>query len=462
MRNICGFALAVTVLAMVGCGELKDGFDGDPCEGNTEGLVFGANLTPERAKDSDGIVESKHCSFNYPHCILYDVYKYACSVNKFYGQISCGDMVKDALHDKNNCGRCGTECDECDNGMCIKFACQEDGVKRCSGNELQTCDNHQWKKERDCGYQCETDHCIDTKPVCEENKIYCSNDKKKLLECKDNTETTKETCIENSHCVEESLECKCNEDYKKCGDACVDIKTDKENCGGCGIESPSGCSDGKKCVVSYLDGSNGSSTSDKYFRKDVDYPGGCCDNAAKGYVYLSGRPECEDAKYEKDPQHDYSLPFCMTDNAAKTVQNYTKCMQDYGEISNLSEAASCGTTYSEKAPCPYHAEDKRKGTLIEEMCTLGRCCFPDDVIVTYNRGGDELYIYDKNGEPVSVSWGPELCCSGHAYYRSPYGGTYWGCTDNPKWCEDNEHIYTCYMDEDIKKNGFDKTKIPSN
>ena len=382
------------IIATLGCSDLKEGYDGYPCEGNATGLVFGTSLIPTEVADSAEIVESKHCSNKYPHCILYDGDKYACSENEHFGTLTCGGISKNVLSDNENCGGCNLKCDgTCTNGECsVNRVCEENAVECVEqGKRSRVCIHNAWEYTS-CGTAgCDeaTGACKEKK--CDEEKVECAPDKTYVRVCEGNAWKTKgDPCPENAHCNDQSLTCKCDGDLTMCDGKCVDTKTDPNHCGVCGNKAPegAGCSNGKICVKS-----------GDYARSGVDYPGGCCDSGDESFVYLNGRSECKETKYLKDPNHNYSYPYCLASSQITSITSSSACITRNADINHLSDASSCGTTFSQDGniKCPYSLHSTSSSEVISEVCQLGKCCFENgDELVKNMNCGRKFYDNPKS------------------------------------------------------------------
>ena len=497
MRNICGFALAVVVLAMTGCGELKDGYAGKPCEGNTEGLVFVKSLIPEKSTDSSLIMETQHCTDHYPNCIPYENNtKFACSEQIEYGDLSCDSGKINALEDSNNCGKCGVKCESnetCINGKCV---CIENEVM-CSGKTPKICHDGNWGVNQnaldksdgsECGYVCESGACVkkicdDLEKKCENNEdgafamlcvgnkwsktkcdFICSdgecrtcregdktctdNNEAKVcmsnnwsiqtcgdagcqngvcLNCKPGTKTCGDgavlLCDDNGEYKEDEKcdastqvckdnECVCDEDngYRKCNNKCVNIRTDINNCGGCGKSfSSGGCKNGKHCIQSGRDNA---------VEKDADYPGGCCDADATEYLYNVNNPACTENFEQKK--------YCLTPSNVATIQNANKCLIKPSDEKYLNTAENCGTNENNVTSCFVRtSEEMPQSTHFTQVCKAGDCCFE----------AEQYYVYEGTTSLSTLGLEPLSCCPGsYPFGESGRGGYMVSCRGNINYC----------------------------
>ena len=229
-------------------------------------------------------------------------------------------------------------------------------------------------------------------------------------------------------------------DLTMCDGKCVDTKTDPNHCGVCGNKAPegAGCSNGKICVKS-----------GDYARSGVDYPSGCCDSGDESFVYLNGRSECKETKYLKDPNHNYSYPYCLASSQITSITSSGACITRNADINHLSDASSCGTTFSQDGniKCHYSIHETSNSDVTSQKCELGKCCFDDGVYVAEGNCGDKVY---KDGIcTANVVWDKSFCCGGHAYCHSvTYYGQHCGCTSDSDFCKKDSHS-DCVMDDDI-------------
>ncbi len=194
------------------------------------------------------------------------------------GFTECSGNCIDIQTDINNCGGCGKKCNvanainSCSSGKCT-FTCNPgyvatkdgkcealvctEGSKRCSGLNYQTCTNNKW--------------------------------------------VTSQTCTSVSHatasCSTSGCAWSCNAGYTQCANACINTKSDINNCGMCGnacasvIHGTNTCTNGKctiTCVNNYLQCGNScvGSTQQGIVHKNTTLytnPGSGSANTAKQY-----------------------------------------------------------------------------------------------------------------------------------------------------------------------------------
>ena len=258
----------------------------------------------------------------------------------------------------------------CDNNVsCLSSsACGycTNGTKQCNTetNKAQICANGNWTDSTECnipenancinadtcefecvsGYHLSDSQCVVNE--CETDAKRCSANKAQI--CKDGT-WTENPCSTPEHatpaCIDEGV-CawNCDSDYSSCGNTCVDVQTDMNNCGGCGEICNTDKVDGStsvacvnsQCVATDCSG-NCSLTPDG--RCECS-PEGCvnntirrCENNADNIGVLS---VCRD--------NTYVIEICPDDNS---------CRQGTGGTSSVctSKDTCCGECRDDTKRC---------------------------------------------------------------------------------------------------------------
>ena len=158
---------------------------------------------------------------------------YVCCGN---GQVSCGDYCADLALDPYNCGACGHVCAEpgpYEQGMCIfgecEYACV-DGAVDCNG----ACTFLEWDPDNcgACGNLCpeSAPYCVwGTCSVCPADRAPCGN----------GCCPSGEICVDGA-CQPPPGGNPCAPGLALCGEQCVDVSSDRSNCGVCGNVCPVG------------------------------------------------------------------------------------------------------------------------------------------------------------------------------------------------------------------------------
>jgi len=297
---------------------------------------------------------------------------------------------------------------KCSNGSCIEKVCDE-GSSRCDGSKQIVCNDNK-EETTECKDGCNDDKCNDH--ICDSGYYRCTDDGLGIQQCKNNTWTAGSTCGKNEVCGSDYT-CVCAPNMEKCGDSCVDLQTDPNNCGSCGNKVAS-CAGGKACVAN------------NKFVGPYSSVSSCCDPNAKKYAYLDHALNCnEGSKFVKFRDSDgTSLSYCLTDADVKAVANYSKCLVNEENYKYLSDKNKCGISSASYEACTLVATTNE--SKYSTVCDAGRCCFESDddkAIYGAGPGGstsfNETHTFNKND-----------CCSKIAFQKSSAGGIWSYCTDN--------------------------------
>ena len=307
--------------------------------------------------------DPKHCGGCGISCVLDELcIRGTCApIDCQLPSIKCDNQCVDIRTDKYNCGGCGKVCgkdigDNPDNYICDESKCYNNKCPKgkfdteqikcfCSGNNENDLVCGDEKKDNtqiicidshasetcgaiDCinqGTPCSVGQICNKNGECEcANDLVTSSDKTKCLNpyspetcgvTKDDVANNKpfKVCNSNTELCD-GQDCKCLQGFKDCGNGCVDVLTDPNNCGTCGHV----CGNNAKC-------SNGSCfCNDGYSR--------CFKNGQN--VICGIEQECHESNY---PEHCGAKgmandPDIFSDNyLGKTCQNNEICFKENGD-----------------------------------------------------------------------------------------------------------------------------------
>ena len=180
-------------------------------------------------------------------------------------ELRCDGECVNIASDPEHCGACFEACQEgdaCVEGVCEVADCA-DGEELCDGQcvDVTSSEEHCGQCGVSCGGDqfCDDGICEDVPIVCDAGELVCQG------QCVDPSVDV-EHCggcgnacgdgqiCEAGSCVDEGGEEpdpeECPDGLEACGDQCVDVMTDDENCGECG----NACGDGESCEAGVCEG----------------------------------------------------------------------------------------------------------------------------------------------------------------------------------------------------------------
>ena len=250
------------------CGVCPVPSDGNAtCSGNPP--TCGQNCPPEHPKlcgggnsawcadtmtDTDNCGGCNHtCNWNHavPRCS-----NGSCSIASCTGSFQDCDnnpdngCETDTNSDPYHCGRCNKQCnmtngsESCVNGSCTLSHCNFPWIN-CDHNPDTGCNVNGSNDFNNCGgcnHQCASGgSCNNGNCVCPPGSIQCGN---QCVSCPARPTNGSLTCAATGQCAQA-----CNNSSlpNLCGNDCVNLQTDQNNCGGCGIQ----CVPNNKCDLTF-------------------------------------------------------------------------------------------------------------------------------------------------------------------------------------------------------------------
>ena len=204
------------------------------------------------------------------------------------GKISCNGACRDLRNDAANCGSCGNICSwgqECQNSRCGQAGTSATATATVASTTVPM--------------------TITPELSCSGRETACGYSCVNLFTDKKNCGVCGRTCGSGEICVDARCGPACTGDETLCDETCVDLDTDMNNCGSCGTECEmflpnakgSLCTYGKciisSCKTDYTDcDKNVANGCEIYLRTDISNCGSCGTKCVTGKVCYNGK--CSD------------------------------------------------------------------------------------------------------------------------------------------------------------------------
>jgi len=206
------------------------------------------------------------------------------------GLALCGDACVDARFDPDNCGGCGTVCDEglvCAAGECAASCGPVTSLcgGRCVDTAVDGANCGECGTVCDAGLVCAGGTCA---VACGPGTTLCGERCVDTAVDRSNCGACGTTCDDGLVCADGGCAASCGPGTTLCGDRCVDTDVDRANCGACG----SNCDDGELCDDGACFCADRCDDLCTDLATDVAHCGACDVECLPGQLCLGGRCDC--------------------------------------------------------------------------------------------------------------------------------------------------------------------------
>ncbi len=304
------------------------------------------------------------------------------------GLAHCNDSCVDLLTNGENCGKCGNSCPEgqaCINGSCSdKCAVESQVICDHDCSDLQIDPKHCGSCETSCP---ENEICVDgscSGTCSNESELVCNHQCVNLQTHAEFCGSCDTACLDNARCVDGNCVENCDiETDAICKHVCINIKNDRANCGGCDIvctekeicqdgvcscpEDKPNCNDpdlvcenanempcGDVCVDLKNDKDNCGACGQSCGENGICQKGKCID--------CTGKTPCEDGicyDTQNDPQNCGGCGIACPANIECKEGTCASCLPDYVDCDGNPEngcektTAECACKNGEEKSCYY-------------------------------------------------------------------------------------------------------------
>ncbi|MEW5896558.1 MAG: hypothetical protein AB1668_02605 [Nanoarchaeota archaeon] len=176
------------------------------------------------------------------------------------GETLCNNQCVNTKTDAKNCGSCGNVCPIatplCAGGKCTAQATCNDNIKNQDETDVDCGSSCPSKcavgKSCNAGSDCSSGKCTNNvcEAVCAPGLTLCNGQCVNLQTDKDNCGSCGTVCSNGQVCSNGACTLSCSPGQTLCANTCVDLKTDESNCGSCGTVCPKDneCTE-SKCVA---------------------------------------------------------------------------------------------------------------------------------------------------------------------------------------------------------------------